>query len=137
MVGAIGTVGNGQTQSSATSPVGSSTLDYNAFMKLLLAQMQNQDPLEPTASSDYVAQLATFSQVEQSMQTNDKLAELLASSLISQAGSLIGQQITSADGSVSGEVVSARVESGGLVAVLQNGGEVRIGPGVVIGGSAT
>ena len=136
MVSAVGTVGAAQSQSAPTSFVGSSTLDYNAFLKLLLAQMQNQDPLAPTASSDYVAQLATFSQVEQSMQTNEKLAELLASSLISQAGSLIGQQVSAADGSISGEVVSARVENGGLVAVLRNGSEVAIVPGVVVGGSA-
>ena len=43
---------------------GSSKLDKNAFLQLLVAQMQYQDPLEPTDNTEYIAQLATFSQLE-------------------------------------------------------------------------
>ena len=45
-------------------------MDYNAFLKLLIAQMKNQDPTEPMTSTQYMAQFATFSQVEQSIKTN-------------------------------------------------------------------
>lgn len=134
MASAVSAVGTEPQRAQVTTPVGNGTLDYNAFLKLLLAQMQNQDPLAPTASSDYVAQLATFSQVEQSMQSNEKLNALLASSMVSQAGSLVGRQITSSDGGVTGVVQSARIEDGGIVAVLADGGEVAVGPGVVVGG---
>lgn len=111
------------------------SLDYSSFLKLLIAQLQNQDPMQPMDSSDYVAQLATFSQVEQSIQSNDRLSELLTSSLISQAGSIVGLQIESADGSIKGEVASARIEKGGVVAQLTDGREVEIGAGVIVGRS--
>lgn len=117
-------------------PVGSSTLDYSAFLKLLVAQMQNQDPLEPMKSSDYVAQLATFSQVEKTVELNTRMAGLLTTVQLQQAGSLIGQRVTSADGSVSGTVASTSVGNGGVVAVLTDGREVAVGSGVKLGGPA-
>lgn len=120
----------------ATAKAKSTQLDYDSFLKLLIAQMQNQDPLEPMNSSDYVAQLATFSQVEQSVQSNSRLAELLTSTRMSQAEALIGRTITSADGASSGTVVSTKIDSGGIVAVLDGNREVRVQDGVTFGGDA-
>jgi flagellar basal-body rod modification protein FlgD len=79
-----------------------------------------------------VAQLATFSQVEQSVQTNTKLDQIMQSSALSQADALIGRSITSADGNTTGTVASVRLASNGLIAVLQNGTEIAVGPGVSI-----
>ncbi|MEY1557281.1 flagellar hook capping FlgD N-terminal domain-containing protein [Yoonia sp. R2331] len=50
--------------------------DFETFLKMLTVQMQNQDPLNPVDSSDYAVQLATFSGVEQQVQTNDLLRDL-------------------------------------------------------------
>ena len=50
--------------------------DFETFLKMLTVQMQNQDPLNPVDSSDYAVQLATFSSVEQQVQTNDILRDL-------------------------------------------------------------
>jgi flagellar basal-body rod modification protein FlgD len=50
--------------------------DFETFLRMLTVQMQNQDPLDPVDSSDYAVQLATFSNVEQQVQTNDLLREL-------------------------------------------------------------
>lgn len=47
--------------------------DFETFLKMLTVQMENQDPLNPVESSDYAVQLATFSGVEQQVQTNDLL----------------------------------------------------------------
>lgn len=47
--------------------------EYEMFMKLLVAQMKNQDPLSPMDATEYVSQLATFSQVEQLTSVNAKL----------------------------------------------------------------
>lgn len=77
-------------------------VDYNSFLRLLVAQMKNQDPTNPMDSTQYVAQLASFSQVEQSVQMNNKLDQILQGSALSQAGDLIGNQITSADGTRTG-----------------------------------
>ena len=54
------------------------TSDFETFLKMLTVQMQNQDPLNPIESSDYAVQLATFSGVEQQVQTNDLLRSLTA-----------------------------------------------------------
>ena len=48
------------------------------FLKLFLAQLQHQDPLDPKDGADMVAQLAQFSAVEQAVRTNDQLAQLTA-----------------------------------------------------------
>src|SRR5574343_45997 len=69
------------TSSSSSSRTSSSTAtsvssDYQMFLKLLTTQMTNQDPTSPMDSSDYAVQLATFSQVEQQVKTNDLLTGL-------------------------------------------------------------
>ena len=108
------------------------SVNYESFLKLLVAEMKNQDPTKPMESTDFVAQLATFSQVEQSVQSNTKLDQILQSTALSQAGSLIGRQITSADGKTSGIISEVKIKSDGVVAVLENGKEVAVGDGVVI-----
>lgn len=50
--------------------------DFETFLLMLTAQLENQDPLNPVSSADYATQLATFSSVEQQVKTNDLLAEL-------------------------------------------------------------
>jgi flagellar basal-body rod modification protein FlgD len=107
-----------------------SALDSNAFLELLIAQMKNQDPLDPQKSSDYVAQLATFSQVEKSVQTNQQIGELLTASRLQQAGALIGVTVTSADGTISGVVAQAKIVQDSVVAVLTDGRELTLDSGV-------
>lgn len=72
------------------------TSDYNAFLKLMTAQMKYQDPLAPLDATQFVTQLAQFSQVEQSVQMNGKLDNLtgaLANLSSQTAVSLIGRHI--------------------------------------------
>ncbi len=121
----------GTTATSSSSGSGAST-DYDAFLQLLVTQLKNQDPTKPMDSTEYMAQLATFSQVEQSIQTNSKLDALLTSSAIEQANQLIGHTLTSSDGEASGKVASVRITSDGLVAMLDDGTEASVGAGVTI-----
>jgi flagellar basal-body rod modification protein FlgD len=121
-----------QSSSSSAATTSAGTLNYNNFLKLLLAQMKNQDPTEPMKSTDYMAQLATFSQVEQSMIGNSKLDALLSSSALSQADSVIGRTVTSSDGQISGQVASVRITNEGALAKLADGNELLLGPGIVI-----
>lgn len=51
--------------------------DFETFLKMLTVQMENQDPLNPTDSSEYAQQLATFSGVEQAVLTNELLTSLM------------------------------------------------------------
>ncbi len=123
----------GQQASSATdtaNPAGS--LDYDAFLRLLIAQMKNQDPTKPTDPSQFVAQLASFSSVEQAIKTNNKLDALMTTMAMSQAEGLIGRTITSEDGTITGTVSGIRVISGGAVAILEDGRQVMLGAGVTV-----
>ena len=90
----IDSVSTGTTQ----SPVNASQeLDRDAFLNLLITQLQNQDPLNPTDSVEFTAQLAQFSSLEQLGNVNDNLKQLQdfqASINNSQAVSLIGKEIT-------------------------------------------
>ena len=115
-----------------TQQTSKTAVDYQSFLKLLIAEMKNQDPTKPMDSTQYVAQLATFSQVEQSVQTNTKLDQIMQSSALSQADALIGRSITSADGKTTGTVASVTLSSSGLIAVLQDGTQVPVGAGVSI-----
>jgi len=120
------------SQASPTSAAGAGSVDYESFLKLLVAQMKNQDPTAPMESTEYVAQLATFSQVEQQVQMNKKLDDILQASALSQASGLIGREVVSHDGSVTGTVKEIKLFSDGVVAVLESGGQIPILPGVTI-----
>ncbi len=117
------------SQSEAASKA---SVDYQSFLKLLVAQMKNQDPTNPMDSTQYMAQLASFSQVEQSVQMNQKLDQMLQSSTLDQASAIIGRTITSADGETTGKVEEVRLVSNGIVAVVEGGKEVVVGAGVRI-----
>ena len=110
----------------------SNTVDYDSFLKLLVTQMKNQDPTKPMESTDYIAQLATFSQVEQTVQTNSKIDQLMQMSLLGQADAIIGRTVTSADGAVSGQVAEVRIGSAGLIAVLADGTEFPVEAGMTV-----
>lgn len=115
----------------------SATLDYNAFLSLLLAQMKHQDPMEPMKSSDYVAQLATFSQVEKSVQTNEKLSSLMMSQNLALAESLVGRTVVDSLTSTGGVVVAAKAVNNGVMVLLDSGKEFMVGDGLIIGGTTT
>ena len=115
---------------SSSNPLGG--LGANAFLQLLIAQMKNQDPTQPMDSTQFVAQLATFSQVQESVTTNSKLDSLLTAQSLTMADAFIGRTVTSADGSQSGVVTSVKVTSDGPVATLSNGDTLTLGDGVTI-----
>jgi len=118
--------------SSASTATKSNMVDYDAFLKLLVAEMKNQDPTSPMESTEYIAQLAAFSQVEQSVQINAKLDNILQASALTQATALIGKEITSADGEIKGVVKEVKLYSDGVVAILENGDKVLIEPGIEV-----
>ena len=84
------------SQTSGASSAAS--LDYDSFLRLFVAQLQNQDPMNPMEGTEYTAQLAQFSSLEQSIKSNEKLDGLMSQLSLSQANSLIGRTATTADG---------------------------------------
>lgn len=119
----------GTTLQRPTSDASKANLDYNAFLRLFIASMKNQDPTKPNDPAQSMAQLASFSNVEQSIKLNDKLDALLASTNAGVAASLIGKTVSSLDGQVSGTVVSVDNTENGLVAGLEGGGYLALAEG--------
>ncbi|MEM6602438.1 MAG: flagellar hook assembly protein FlgD [Pseudomonadota bacterium] len=75
--------------------------DYEDFLLLMTTQMQNQDPLEPMDSTEFVSQLAQFSGVEQQVNMNSKLDELISSfnnGQFDEAALYLGKVITAPTG---------------------------------------
>lgn len=110
----------------------SATLNYESFLKLLVAQMKNQDPTEPMDATQQMAQLATFSQVEQTIKTNKNLESMLQRTSLQEADSVIGRTVTSDDGKTSGVVKEVTLYNDGIVATLDSGKKLVIGPGVTV-----
>jgi flagellar basal-body rod modification protein FlgD len=64
------------------------------YMKLLVAQLQNQNPLEPVTNNEMASQLAQFSQLEQLETMNSSFGRVLAAVERAYAGSLMGKEVS-------------------------------------------
>lgn len=72
------------TTNSDSNKTSNSSLDKDAFLQLLVAQMKYQDPLEPTSNTEYISQLATFSELEEMQNLNSAMTLQRASQLVGQ-----------------------------------------------------
>lgn len=70
------------TGSSSEEKKANNDLGYDQFLQLLCAEMQYQDPLEPTSNTEYVAQLATFSQMEAMLNMQNSIESSKANALV-------------------------------------------------------
>ena len=143
--GSNGIFGNEDLTRIATGDV-----DKEQFLRLLVTQLRNQDPLEPTKNEEFLAQLATFSALEQQQITNEGLATLVGLTQaqltlggLSQAASLVGREVTWVDdlgAEHQGTVTSVTFDARGVFAEI-NGELVPAGSIVAVhapgGGSST
>src|SRR5690242_2263586 len=120
----------GTASSTATSGVTDKTksLGKDDFLKLLLAQMQNQDPMKPTDDSQMIAQMAQFSALEATQQLQATLQQSTNVQTIFQAGALIGKYVqanqsdgTDVIGAVTG--VNFTTTNGAVAPTLQVDGQ--------------
>ncbi len=128
----LGASPTANTNTTTNDAAKAATVDYDAFLKLLVAQLKNQDPTNPTDSAEFMAQLASFSTVEQGIKMNTKLDSMITSLALTQADGLIGKTVTSSDGKISGVVDSVRIVSGGAVALLTNGKQLPLEAGITV-----
>ncbi len=108
------------------------SLNYDSFLKLLVAQMKNQDPTKPMDATEQLSQLASFSQVEQTIQTNKHLKSMLQAEALTKAGDLVGKYVMSADDKTMGKVKEVQVYADGVIAVTEKGDKVLWQAGVVV-----
>jgi len=94
---------------------GQTTLNESDFLQLLTTQLQNQDPLQPMSDTDFIAQMATFSQLSAQNTLNTDFSNYSQTNEVTTAQSYIGQTVTvsgaaegaaSATGTVTGVTVS-------------------------------
>jgi len=83
---------------------GSDSLDKDAFLQLLVAQMKYQDPLEPTSNTEYISQYATFSELEQMQNMSASMDLFRASALVGQTVLLKVTDSAGRDTTVQGNV---------------------------------
>ena len=120
----------GSTARSAADAGASTTdatgLGKEAFMRLLLTQMQSQDPLSPMDGQAFFTQLAQLSLLEQMYQLNDTLNNSQRQQALVQAGTLIGREVDyiGADGATATGVVKGVRMDGGSVLLDVSGIEV-------------
>jgi flagellar basal-body rod modification protein FlgD len=129
----------------ATSATGSSTAgggtsssavsaQENLFLKLMVSQLQNQDPLSPTDTSNYLSQLAQFTSLEQETNTANATQTLTTQSASSEALSLLGRTVSYTDPSGApqhGQVTAINLS--GASPTLTVGSTAGIAPSAVTG----
>ena len=103
-----------QSATSASSAKKSNDLGYDQFLQILCAEMQYQDPLNPTSNTDYIAQMATFTQVESMLNMQNTMTSSQANDLV---GKYVIMKVTS---STTGEVSYA---AGNVDYVLHQNGK--------------
>lgn len=119
MSSTVASVVDGQLDlgTSATTQTKSNDLDKNAFLQLLVAQMKYQDPLEPTSNTEYISQLATFSQLEE-------MQNLTANNELQRASSLVGKQVTV---KITSETGNVTYDTGKVNYVVYENGKALLG----------
>jgi flagellar basal-body rod modification protein FlgD len=81
-----------------TTPPASSTLDKDAFLKLLVAQLKYQDPMNPSSNEEFIATTAQFTTIEKLDELAKQSAAAAQVSTLATASALIGREVTVLDG---------------------------------------
>lgn len=119
------------TNKPSTSRTGSSSLGKDDFLKILMAQLQNQDPMKPMEDKEFIAQMAQFSTLEQTTNMTKMLEKFINSQTQSDSilkySEMIGKKVEwEANGqkSSSGIVKSIKQNETGIQLILEDGTEI-------------
>jgi flagellar basal-body rod modification protein FlgD len=128
---AISSVSSSQASTASNTTADSAalgkTLNQNDFLKLLVAQMTSQDPMNPQSNADFAAQMAQFSALQTSQSTAAEMAKLSANEQVQQANGLLGRSVSvqSGEGIATGTVSAVQL-SGGVPLLLINGAQYEL-----------
>jgi flagellar basal-body rod modification protein FlgD len=106
------------------------SLKAQDFIKMMVTQLQNQDPLEPAKNDQLLAQMSQIGQLQSSTQLQDSLKGLVIQNQIGAAGNLIGKNVQGMDdqnNDVHGVVNSVRVQQDSVYLELDNGKSLSLG----------
>ena len=124
---AIGAIGSSTSAPSAQA----SSMGLQDFLKILLTQLNYQDPLKPMDNQEFMAQMAQFTSLEQSQRLNEKMDQLISNQAALQSIGLIGRtvEISTETGTVTGTVASLSLQGDSpSISVSTTGGSML--PGV-------
>lgn len=124
-IGAPAAAGTAATQAAAIS--------QEDFFRILVAQLSFQDPLKPIDNQAFIAQIAQFTALEQSRQTNENITSLLTVQSSTQAISLLGKtvEVNTDSGAVVGSVTTLNfVEGRPLMTIRKTDGTFLFGVGL-------
>jgi flagellar basal-body rod modification protein FlgD len=121
-----------------TTPVGTTSgtqlpgnpslgLKASDFINMMITQLQNQDPLQPTSNQDLLNQMSQIGQLESSTDLQSSLKTLTLQQTLGSAGNLIGKMVTGQDAHgnpLSGLVNSVKAVDGAVSLELDNGQEL-------------
>jgi flagellar basal-body rod modification protein FlgD len=104
-VDAIGSV-NTQTDT------GISNINFNDYMKIFLAQLSNQNPLEPVDNKEFLTQMAAFTELQVSQENSAKLDQVINVMATNQSIGLLGKNVEIANAGIIGEVTAISTNTG-------------------------
>jgi len=107
---------------------GNQNMGKDDFLKLMVAQLKYQNPMEPSKDLDFIAQTAQFSSLEQMTNLNTKVIELISSNKQLYANTMIGRQITwtDEDDSIKSGIVSKVELNDGEPVLIANNEKVSL-----------
>ena len=126
---------------SSTNTLRSSKMQLKTddFIKMMVTQLQNQDPLEPAKNQELLAQMSQIGQLQSAEMLQSSLKGLVLQNQIGSAGNLIGKMINGLDDQnqkVSGLVQSVRVQDEQVYLELDSGKTLALGRVTSIAGAA-
>ena len=119
--------GTNSSSSTNTSSGGLQALTPTDFIQMMITQLQNQDPLDPTNSQDILSQMSEIGQLQSSDQLQTSLTGLVLQNQIGSSSALIGKSVTGVDSSnnqVAGTVTGVQVnQSNNVVSLTLDNGD--------------
>lgn len=133
------TSGSGSS-SSTSSTLPQKNLSATDFINLMVTQLQNQDPLQPTDSSQLLSQMSQIGQLQASTTLQTTLSQIMMQSQLTSAGNLIGKHVTGMDAqgnTIKGNVNSVKMKSDGVYVELDTNQELSLSQVSTIDGNAS
>ena len=121
----------GATSTTPPNTIKSKNFDLKAedFIKMMITQLQHQDPMEPAKNEQLLAQMSQIGQLQSSTQLQESLGRMVLQNNLGSAGNLIGKTVnglSDAGESIVGTVTSVRVEGDDVRLELDNGQSIRL-----------